>query len=146
MKPTRLSRTPPKGRSASPKRTLTFAERMALYLYSLHRDRLPELLDGLADEPRKDAMAYVDELKATDSATRQARLTLEFGTLPDAFERVQRLILEASPTLRCALVRHLPPALRTRFPHLDRPSGAPTPAMDAFAARLAREAIRALAG
>ncbi|MEW5739553.1 MAG: hypothetical protein AB1938_11540 [Myxococcota bacterium] len=134
MKPTRL---PPASR------TLAFAERVALYAYSLHRDRLPDLLEGLAAGPRKSAERYVEELKAADSATRQARLSLEFGTLPDALERVQQLIVEASPALRCALVRHLPPPLRARFSHLERPADATPAAMDAFAARLVREVLRA---
>jgi hypothetical protein len=145
MKPTRVARTPEQGRRPV-NHVVGFPERLALYVYALHKERTPALLEGLSDGPRARAAAYVEDLRACDSAMRQARLTKEFGTLPDAVDRVHQLVVEASPPLRRAIVRHLPPALRSRFAHLDRPGDSWPPAMDALAARLVRETLRARAG
>lgn len=150
--PTRIVRPPPKVSApakkapAAPPQPRGFPERVALYVQALHRDRTASLLECFADAPRARAQACAKELQSISSALRQARLTTEFGTLPDALDRVQRLVLEASPSLRCAIVRHLPPALRARFSHLERPDHQAPPAMDALAARLAREVLRAPAG
>lgn len=119
-----------------------FPERLALYVHSMHREQAPALLEALAEAPRARALAYVEDLKAIDSAQRQARLTREFGTRADAFDRVAKLLVDAAPPLRRAIVRYLPAALRARFPHLDGPAEPCPPAMDALAARLAREVVR----
>lgn len=141
MSQTRLARPASKGRPAR-NAPVEFPERLALYVHAMHREQAPTLLDALADQPRARALAYVEDLKAIDSAQRQARLTSEFGTRPDALDRVGKLLVDASPPLRRAIVSFLPPALRARFPHLDGPAEPCPPAMEALAARLAREAIR----
>lgn len=143
MKPTRVSRPPQSRRGPAEVEVPGFPERVALYVYALHRDQAPALLEAFAEAPRSTAEAYVDELKGLDSALRQARLTREFGARPDALQRANALIVTASPPLRRALVRHLPPHLRARFPHLDTPGAPPAnPAMEALAARLVRETLR----
>ena len=143
MGPTRAARGPGQGRLRHT--PPGFPERVALYLVALHRERAATLLEGLSAAPRARAEAYMEELIRCDSAMRQARLTREFGTLPDAIEHLQQLVVDASPPLRRALARHLPPAFRARFAHLEG-GEAPPPAMDAFAARLVREVLRARAG
>lgn len=142
MSETRLAK--PASSSGRPARNapVEFPERLALYVHAMHREQASALLDALAEKPRARALAYVEDLKAIDSAQRQARLTREFGTRPDALDRVAKLLVDAAPPLRRAIVRHLPAALRSRFPHLDGPEAPCPPAMDALAARLAREAIR----
>lgn len=147
MKPTRVSRPPPSRRGPGDVEVPGFPERIALYLYALHRDQAPALLESLAEAPRAAAQMYLEELQGLDSALRQARLTRDFGARPDALQRANELIVNASPPLRRALVRHLPPHLRARFPHLDTPGVPPGPlAMEALAARLVREALRFASG
>jgi hypothetical protein len=121
---------------------MAFPERLALYLYAMHRDQAPVLLEALADTPRTRALAFMEDLKVVDSAQRQARLTREFGARPDALPRVEALLLTSAPPLRRAIVGCLPPALQAHFPHLHGGAGATAPAMMALAARLAREAVR----
>jgi hypothetical protein len=145
MTSTRVDRSPEKRRLAV-NHVVGFPERVAMYVHALHRESTPALLEGFAEGPRARALAYVEDLQACDSGMRQGRLTREFGTQPDAIDQVQRLIVQASPPLRRAIVRHLPPALRSRFAHLDRPGDTWPPAMDALAARLVREVLRARAG
>lgn len=110
----------------------------------MHREQAPALLDCLAEAPRARATARIEALQGIASAQRQALLTREFGAAPDAMERLQALLVAAAPPLRKAIVRHLPPALRAAFPHLEGPDPACPPAMDALGARLARETIRNL--
>lgn len=144
MKPTRIAKSPERAR-LGPNHVVEFPERVALYVHAMHRDSTAALLDAFAEAPRARALAYVEDLKAIDSAQRQARLTREFGTLPDAVDRVQQLLVEAAPPLRRAIVRHLPAALQPRFAHLAAAAEPCPPAMDALAARLAREVLRARA-
>jgi hypothetical protein len=134
-----LPRTVPLG---DPK-GLGFEERVALFVCALHRERSTELLAGFADAPRKRAEAFAGTVTGWDSSTRQARLTREFGAHTDALDRLQQLIVESPPALRCAIAEQLPEAWRSRFPHLARSPGMPsTPLMAQLAARLVRETVR----
>jgi hypothetical protein len=122
-------------------RELSFAERVALFVFALHREQTDALLGHLAEPQRRLATGLVGELTRCDSATRQARLTREFGARPDASLRLRELIVDASPAMRLALVEQLPEAQRALFPHLHSAAATP-PAMRAVAARLVREALR----
>jgi hypothetical protein len=145
MSETRLAKPASSSKRLARNAPVEFPERLALYIHAMHREHASALLEALAEEPRARALAYIEELKAIDSAQRQARLTREFGTRSDALDRVAQLLVDAAPPLRRALVRHLPPALRARFPHLDVADAPCPPARDALAARLVRELIRTLA-
>ncbi len=122
-------------------RELAFEERVALFVFALHREECAALLAHFAEGPRRAATSLVDELARADSPTRQARLTREFGARADGPRRLRELIVEASPAMRLALVEQLPEAQRALFPHLA-PVAPVAPAMRAIAARLVREALR----
>ncbi len=144
---TRLDRVPAKGivRTVpldSPK-GLLFEERVALFVCALHREKSLELLEGFADAPRARARAFAESVTDWDSSTRQARLAREFGAHTDALDRLQQLIVESPPALRCAIADQLPEAWRARFPHLVKTQGTlSTPMMTMLAARLIRETVR----
>ncbi|MEW6435091.1 MAG: hypothetical protein AB1730_26620 [Myxococcota bacterium] len=144
MKPTRIAKSLERARPG-PNHAVEFPERVALYIHAMHRESAAALLDAFSDAPRARANAYIADLKAIDSAQRQARLTREFGAVPDAADRAQQLLVEASPPLRRAIFRHLPAAMQARFAHLATAAEPCPPAMDALAARLAREVVRARA-
>jgi len=102
---------------------------------------LQKRLDGFGELIREDAQRMLVTAKAWSSATRQARVALEFGARSDQLDRVGALLREASPALRRALWEELSPALQARF----RPSSAverPSPAMKSLAARLVHETTR----
>lgn len=134
-----LPRTVPLG---GPK-GLGFEERVALFVCALHREQAAELLAGFAEAPRRCAESFAKMVSNWDSSTRQARLTREFGAHTDALDRLQQLIVESPPALRCAIAEQLPEAWRSRFPHLAPSPGMPsTPLMAQLAARLVRETVR----
>lgn len=114
---------------------LGFAEHLALFLHALHRNEAPGLLENLAAGPRAQAQRFWERLAASDSATRQAYLAREFGVAAVARERIKALLSTTPPALSAAIARHV---------HGRRASAASAlcPAMDAFAARLVREALR----
>lgn len=122
-------------------RTLSSTERITLFVCATHKAQADILLAGFADRPRARAVAFAAHVRQWDSSTRQARLAREFGAPRAATERLQQLMVAASPGLRVALALELPAHLRALFPHLV--SRAPVaPAMRAFATRLLREAMR----
>lgn len=145
---TRLDRLPAKRANAVRRedgpRELTFVERTTLFVCALHRERALDLIEGFAERPRGTARSFARQVMDWDSSTRQARITRELGSRPDAAERLRALIVEATPLLRQAIAAILPPAQRALFPHLDDKAagGALAPAVRALAERLVREAVR----
>ena len=121
----------------------SFAERIALFAVVMNAKQGPELLEGLADVVRDEACEVLRDVQKCPSSTRQARMSLEFGARADQHERLALLVNEASVGLRSALLAHMTPAQKARFPHLAARKGTgPSPGMDSLAARLVREATR----
>lgn len=120
-----------------------FAERLALFVIGVDRDHAADLLAGLGDAPRKQALAFAQSAAAWDSATRQGRMAVAFAAHPLAGERLKTLLSKASPPMRLALFRRLPPWQQSMFPSLEGlPDPAVSPAMAEVAERLIREATR----
>lgn len=141
MDGTRLDRASPliKGRAPKkdPSRESGFVERTTMFVVAMKKEQ--DLLDGFASEPRTRAQLFGQQLSALDSPTRQARLALEFGVREGGRERVNKLLSEASPAMRAAIVALLPQSWRpTNLTATDQRS----PVMLALAARLIREATR----
>jgi hypothetical protein len=119
------------------------AERVALFAVVMDAKQPPALLEGLAELTRDEAVKMLNDAKAWTSSTRQARVSVEFGTRPDQHDRLAEVVAEAAPALRRALYAHMSPQQRARFPHLALKGPADPPAgMVRLAARLVREATR----
>ncbi|MBE2251778.1 MAG: hypothetical protein IAE78_19740 [Myxococcus sp.] len=140
---TRLGRASPliRGRVAAkdPARGAGFVERTTLFVVALKKAQAIELLDGFAEPLRQRSRVFAQQLSDLDSPTRQARLAIEFGVRDGARERIKALLDQSPLALRAALMSQLPSTLR--------PEGAPaaptaSPALQALAARLVREATR----
>lgn len=129
-------------RNPEPAKVTGLAERVALFVGSIHRQRAEELLQGFALPPRARAVAFLQDMKQWDSAQRQARLAHEFGLRQDADERTRELVEQTEGQLRAALVASLPPSVRRQFPQHDGDADAFPLAVRALAARLVREASR----
>jgi hypothetical protein len=128
-----------------PPATRGFAERLALFVSGVDRDRVDELLAGLTGTTQKQAIAFAQEAIGWDSATRQGRMAVVFGGHPNATDRLKLLVSDASPMLRLAVFRRLAPWQKSLFPKLELELASvapPAPAMDALAERLIREATR----
>lgn len=143
MNCTRLARASPliKGHAPArdPSRETGFVERTTMFVVAMKKEVGGDLLDGFADHPRQCAQRFAQHLSALDSPTRQARLALEFGVREGGRERVNKLLSEASPAMRAAIVALLPQSWRpTNLTATDQRS----PVMLALAARLIREATR----
>ena len=138
MNPTRVERR----KSHEALKVMGFAERVALFVGAIHRQRADELLSGFAPPHRERAVAFVGEMKQWDSARRQARLAHEFGVRQDAGERIQQLVVRTSGELRAAIVASLPPAVRSQFPQFKGGAETFPLAVRALAARLVKEASR----
>lgn len=123
-------------------RVMGFAERVALFVGAIHRQRADELLSGLAPGHRERAVAFAQDMTQWDSARRQARLAHEFGVRHDAGERIRQLVVRTSGDLRAAIVASLPPAVRSRFPQFKGGAETFPLAVRALAARLVKEASR----
>jgi hypothetical protein len=141
--PTRLGRQSPlikaKLRAKDPPRLHGFAELTTLFLVSLKKNEALELLEGLSDTLRQKARVFAQQVSDLDSATRQARLMLEFGTQPQAKHRAAALMAEAPALLKAAIAEALPPELKPK----DAPPAHPqlSPAIVGLAQRLVREAL-----
>ncbi len=132
--PTRVVRLPDSQATELAHRVALFAVVMGL--------RSPEkVLSGFGELIREDAQRMLMVVTTWSSATRQARVSLEFGTRSDQVERMQELLVEASPTMRRALWAQMPASLQLRFPHLASTSK-PAPAMESLAARMVCEVTR----
>ncbi len=118
-------------------------ERVVLVTHSFARERAASLFEGLSTCEQPAALAQLEALAARSSPDRQARVAQVFGPVPDAAERLRRLVAEASPPLQAELLRRLPPYYRSLFPGTTPPraEGAPA-ALTALAERLLREATR----
>ena len=138
--PRRRTRATLNGQQAA--HALDFAERVALFVVSMHKEQSFVLLEGFAQAPRAVARRFAYHVAQLDSASRQARLAHEFGVRPDATSRLQALIAEAPPLLRCALARALPMSAKAQLPPMNDDRGAPGPALLDLARRLVREASR----
>ena len=141
--PTRAMR-PPRAKKPPLSMTRGFAERLALFVNGVDRERSEELLSGLTEVTRKRALSFATEANVWDSATRQGRMAVAFGNHPRAAERLQQLMSDASPALRATVLQRLAPWQKSLFeaPVAAVPPTAATPAMDALADRLIREATR----
>ena len=71
-------------------------------------------------------------------------MAVAFGAHPHASERLEKLMAEASPLLQSAIFGRLAPWQKSLFPNFLEvaPSAPPSPAMEALADRLIREATR----
>ena len=120
-----------------------FAEHVALFAVAIARDRALELLEGFTEAERHLACARARAAAGWDSATRQARLQVTFGSRPDSELRLRALMAEAGPALRQEIFRVLKPYQRSLFPDFAlEPGAAATPFVVALAERLVREATR----
>lgn len=120
-------------------RSLSFAERVALFVCAMHRDQTSALLDCFADRPKARARAFAEQIRQWSSSIRQARLSREFGPRVDELKRLEQVLVDAPPLLRSAVAEQLSASQRSAFPHLS-PSGVVSPAIRALARRLVREA------
>ena len=141
--PTRAMR-PARRKTMQPSMTRGFAERLALFVSGVDREHSTDLLSGLSESTGKRALAFATEASTWDSATRQGRMAVAFGNHPHAAARLQQLMSDASPALRAAVLLRLAPWQKSLF---EAPVTAPTsavssPAMEALADRLIREATR----
>jgi hypothetical protein len=142
---TRLGRASPliKARVATkdPVRGVGFVEQTTLFVVALKKTDALSLLDGFAESARQRARVFAQQLADLDSSTRQARLSLAFGTRDDAAVRIKALLAEAPAGLKAAILEQLPPALRPPLAGLAPPP-AQAPLLKALANRLIREATR----
>lgn len=121
---------------------LDFAQKVALFVTAMHKDKAVDLLDGLAPRERERAQTFSSEVRSWDSARRHARLAWEFGVRADAEDKLEVVVGGVSGALREAVVALLPPAMQRRFP---RRMGGAESAPDlvwGVAARLIREVSR----
>ncbi len=123
-------------------RVLGFAERVALFICAIHKQRADELFAGMAAPLQKKATEFASSMQQWDSGRRQARLAHEFGVRPDAGERLQQLVVRADGELRAAIVASLPPVVRRQFPQFQGGVESFPVAVRAVAARLVKEASR----
>lgn len=124
---------------------LDFAQKVALFVTAMHKDKAVALLDGLAPRERERAQAFSGDVRGWDSARRHARLAWEFGVRPDAEEKLEVLVAGVSGGLREAVVALLPLAMQRRFPRRAGGVGGAESAPDlvwGVAARLIREVSR----
>ena len=131
----------------TPEYEARMVERLALLTGALAKEHAPALLEMLASPHRGRAAEYLRQLAALDSASRQGRLSREFGERTDAPERLRQLLTALSPRQRAIAYLKLPVYLRTLMPPeaataASRPSEEDPPALRAFAERLVKEAMR----
>lgn len=132
--------TKPKRKPAA---TKGFAERLALFVSGVDRANADELLAGLTGPTQERAANFSRSARKWDSATRQGRMAVVFGSHPRAAEQLKILITHASPAMRVAIYRRLAPWQQSLFPSLQNQPDLPvTPAMEEVAERLIREATR----
>jgi hypothetical protein len=118
-------------------------ERLALFAHALLKERASQLMTGLCAESAERAGIYLQALAQLPSTERQGRLASQFGPRTEACQRLRALWAQASPQLQAELYRVLPPYHRSLFPeHSPLPGPPPPAALQAFAARLVREATR----
>jgi len=119
-------------------------ERIALVSLVFGRERAEALLDGLRESEARRAKAALAGFTTLSSASRQARVAVEFGVRPDAEARLRAVMEEAPEALRREIFRRLPPYHRGLFPErqVEPPDTAATLAVCALAERLIREASR----
>lgn len=137
MGATRVDRQKPKEA-----RNLGFAERVALFVTAMHRDRAEMLLAGMATESQARATQFAAHVKQWDSGRRQARLSHEFGVRPGAADRLKEVVVGVGGVLRAAVVASLPPAMRQQFPQFKGEVESFPEVVRGVAARLVREAGR----
>ena len=131
----------------TPEQEARAVERLALLASAMAKEQAPALLEMLAAAHRGRAAEYLRQVAGLDSASRQGRLTREFGERNDAPERLRKTLAELSPRQRAVAYSRLPPYLRA----LMTPEGATAanrfadeepPALRAFVERLVKEAVR----
>ena len=125
-----------------PARPMTFVERVTLFLTSLDKATSEQWLFGFVEPKRYNAFQFKKHVAHWASATRQARLALEFGLQPDAAVRLQEVYSNASPRLRAAITEVMPIEYRSTLQPLDEVPPRPSPALRARAKRLVHEALR----
>lgn len=142
--PTRLGHASPllkaRVRKRDPARETGFVEQTTLFVVGLKKDQASGLLEGFGEPQRHRARVFAQQLADLDSATRQARLALEFGPRDGVRDRVNGLLSASPPALRAAIAARLPPALRPKAPKV--PDAPASPALVALASRLVREVLR----
>ncbi|MGV3625759.1 MAG: hypothetical protein ACO1OB_33415 [Archangium sp.] len=121
---------------------LSFSERVALFVTTLHREHSDTLLSGFATESQQRATQFAAQVKKWDSGQRQARLTHEFGVSPDAADRLKQVVVGVDGVLRAAVVASLPPAVRQQYPQFKEEVESFPEVVKGLAARLVREAGR----
>ncbi len=118
------------------------AEAVALLGCALRKEAVLELLQGLAEEPRKAALGLAQHLLGLDPGTRKARLAQRFGERLDGGARVRELLV-GNAGLEAELWRRLPAHHQRSHPQLQGTSPqAPHPVRDALVERLVKEALR----
>lgn len=135
---------PPPDEDAQPQRVQAL-RRLALFACAINPTEIEVLADGLTGPGKRTVVDFAREVLRWDSATRQARISQEFGPQPSAAARLKALVADCSPRLRWEIYRLLPPYHRSLFPELEaapKPAEPAPPLMTAFAERLVKEAIR----
>jgi len=118
------------------------AELVALLGSVLRKDRVLELLQGLAAPQRGPALGLARHLLALDSGTRKARLAREFGERLDGSIRL-RSVMAGCGGLEADMWRRLPPHHQRSYPRLQGVSEAvPNPVRAVLLERLIKETLR----
>jgi len=131
----------------TPEQEARAVERLALLAPAMAKEQAPALLEMLAAVHRGRAAEYLRQVGELDSASRQGRLSREFGERNDAPARLRKTLGELSPRQRAIAYSRLPPYLRA----VMTPEGATAanrsaeedpPALRALVERLVKEAVR----
>jgi len=131
----------------TPEQEARAVERLSLLASAMAKEQAPALLEMLAAAHRGRAAEYLRQVAGLDSASRQGRLSREFGERNDAPARLRKTLGEMSPRQRGIAYSRLPPYLRA----LMTPEGATAanrsaeedpPALRSLVERLVKEAVR----
>jgi hypothetical protein len=117
-----------------------FAERVALFALASGNASARQLLDGLADSLKSEAVGAFEAAQGADPVARRGRLAQLLGARPDADTRLERTARLASPELQSALRQAAPAYLRETVTSV-RLDGEVADTVRAFAGRLVREAL-----
>jgi hypothetical protein len=120
---------------------------LVLLVHSLAPESAAELLSGVADGQREEALLELARVRGWTSEARRAKAAVLFGPSPDAVSRLRECSVGMSPGQRAAMLPNVPRALQGACEFLAPPGCAsvrppePSPLMKRLAERWVREAI-----